>query len=315
MSSELALQPTHICNINVTPNADAAPLRDDTLTLLFNSLEEHSKIWGPRTPEQCLRGDKHTQACVKDLTNEELNLHVRRVQTAFLQKVIGEKWGEPFMCDLLQTVPTDALETFRFLAAIPHKERPTWEGKPDYTSDLELYRACKKTNDVALSIDVFNAALQTKEPELVISAFKILQSDSGKLAKVFLEKIHNALFLLSGDKDKDKSQAVSKRLFTLLGTTVSDSEHVAWTHFIGLFEEYYLIDSQLGNSSFASAFSTANNRTVELDFDSKLYDNLHGLLHSDDPESFWKKIPKDLEKRIRSQLCLPTHKSASYVSK
>ncbi|MCE5295353.1 MAG: hypothetical protein LLF94_12185 [Chlamydiales bacterium] len=294
MSVESATKVSHTCYIKDLQGEKVVPLQPDTLTLLFNSLEFHHQIWGPRTSEQVLRGERHTDTCVKDLTIGELDVYTRRVQTVFLQKTFAQNWAKSFMSELIQAIPTNALEALRFLLTVPDKKRPEYGETVDYSTDIELYKACKKTQDVACCIAAFDAALATKDAELIASAFEVLPGNNGKVAKYFLEKVQSALFLLSGQKDDD--QKISKRLFSCLGTNVARTHQQKWIDFTYCFREYYRIDYQLDDSMLASAYSTTAKGTASLDAESPLYDHLNGMLQSADPQKTWEEIP-DSEKK------------------
>lgn len=281
----------HVCTFR-DESQNKCPPSSDCLQKLLECMEP--TLYGPVTTEQCLRRHGHTKLCIKDVSDDMLNIYTRNIQADFLQKTLSKKWNLPLVKDLIKKLPVDATETFRFLRNIPDKNRGTAK-RPDYSSDAELFVACRNSEDSALILESFDIALQTKEPEYVVTALSSLISKNEATRKTIVDKTIAALMATSivSPEETAKNINLSHRLCKYFDNFVPEKYQKAWAAFKIILEEYLRISEQLNGEVIFEAFSTSKKSVIEPE--KELYEFIEKFIASEEPKSLWDTIPQPLK--------------------
>ncbi len=281
MASFAPVQP-HTCTIMTEPQlfTDAAsPACISTLVSLLAS----GDIYCPETTLRCLARHGHSEACVKDLTNEDLADYVRRTQACFIKSLLAHQWDAPMVKDLIGAIPPASKEALRFLVDIPEKRRAQ-------INPIALFFGQKETSPSDLAL--FKACLKTKDPELVAAAFNAHPKDRSITDVIGVSILTMTQLSIDSQEESEKDIALATKLYECLSEIVHDTSRKLLKSCL---DEGCRIARQFREEAGAKlAFAVSKKEVVEAD--PALYTHIRALCESTDHFVTWKSIPEELIK-------------------
>ncbi|MBS0634963.1 MAG: hypothetical protein JSR37_05840 [Verrucomicrobia bacterium] len=253
------------------------------LTTILECMEP--KLYGPVTIGQCLRRMGHSEVCIKEATGDDVALFTRTVQTSFLQHTLPKAWSRSFAKMVINKLPKDAVEALRFLRDIENKDRGDNE-TPDYSTDRELFTACRTSDNAELIIESYDTALKTGDGDYIVLAFSSLLSTNEAAQQTIIEKTIAAIMDTTPSK-------ISEHLCDYIAKALPEPLRQEWKLCTAILYENHRLLSQLKfESCFFLAYSCSKKSVIETE---KLYGKLENFANSANPKDYWESIRSELK--------------------